>query len=223
MSKSSFGISASFKGLALAVLIGATIVYIANFRPTDAGSWFGKMIAPARAAYPFELTDQNGNRFRLADQRGDVILLNFGFTNCPNICPTSLANLAAVCRQLPDPIRQRVRVVFVSVDERDDIAALKKYIPLFDEKFTGLTGNKETIGTVARAYGAFYRKAESPTKDEEDYLIDHSTNTTLIDPEGNLRLVYSIDQLAKSAEMAGDILQIFGLPRPVASPGEAQP
>lgn len=223
MSKSAFCFSALFKVLALGVIIGATIVYIANFRPTDSGVWFGNNIAPARAAYPFELTDQNGNRFRLADERGNVILLNFGFTNCPNICPTSLAHLAATCRQLPDSIRQRVRVVFVSVDERDDIAVLKKYIPLFDEKFTGLTGDKETIGNVARAYGAFYRKAESATKDDADYLIDHSTNTTLIDPDGNLRLVYSIDQLSKGAEMAGDILQVFGLPRPASSPNGTRP
>ena len=98
MSKSAFCFSALFKVLALGVIIGATIVYIANFRPTDSGVWFGNNIAPARAAYPFELTDQDGNRFRLADQRGNVILLNFGFTNCPNICPTSLAHLAATCR-----------------------------------------------------------------------------------------------------------------------------
>ena len=209
--------------LALGVIIGATIVYIASFRPTDSGVWFGNNIAPARAAYPFELTDQDGNRFRLADQRGNVILLNFGFTNCPNICPTSLARLAATYRQLLDSIRQRVRVVFVSVDERDDIAVLKKYIPLFDQKFTGLTGGKETIGNVARAYGAFYRKAESATKDDADYLIDHSTNTSLIDADGNLRLVYSIDQLSKGAEMAGDILQVFGLPRPASSPNGTRP
>ena len=85
MSKPASRFSALFKALALVVIIGATIVYIANFRPADSGVWFGSHIAPARAAYPFELTDQDGNRFRLADQRGNVILLNFGFTNCPNM------------------------------------------------------------------------------------------------------------------------------------------
>lgn len=201
--------------LALIVLVGAGIFVIAGMESankTDT-TWFGKSLEPLRAAYPFELTDQNGNPFRLQDQRGSLMLLNFGFTCCPNICPASLANLAAARRALPAEVRDRVRVVFVSVDERDDISDLKKYMPMFDEKFTGLTGSPEAIGNTARAYGAFYRKDPKGPQGEEDYLIDHSTSTYLIDPKGNLRLVYKMDQLANAEAVAGDILRVLGLPQ----------
>jgi protein SCO1/2 len=201
--------------LALIVLVGGGIFIIAGMESankTDA-TWFGKSLEPLRASYPFELTDQNGSPFRLQDQRGSLILLNFGFTCCPNICPASLANLAAARRALPAEVRDRVRVVFVSVDERDDISDLKKYMPMFDEKFTGLTGSPEAIGNTARAYGAFYRKDPKGPQGEEDYLIDHSTSTYLIDPKGNLRLVYKMDQLANAEAVAGDIRRMLGLPQ----------
>jgi protein SCO1/2 len=207
--KTKAGFPLSFKVLAVGISVFAAILAIAftNSKPVDNGSWYGKNLTPPREAYSFELTDQNGEKFRLADQRGKVILLYFGFTNCPNICPTSLSNLSAAIRLLPHQARERVNVVFISVDENDDIAALKKYMPLFDEKFTGLTGAKEVIGTIARAYGAFYRKSET----QED-LIDHSTNTCLIDSDGRMRLVYGIDQLPNAAAIASDILRILGMP-----------
>ena len=201
--------------LALIALVGSGIFVIAGMESankTDT-TWFGKSLEPLRAAYPFELTDQNGNPFRLQDQRESLILLNFGFTCCPNICPSSLANLAAARRALPEVVRDRVRVVFVSVDKRDDISDLKKYMPMFDEKFTGLTGSPEAIGNTARAYGAFYRKDPKGPQGEEDHLIDHSTSTYLIDPKGNLRLVYKMDQLANAEAMAGDIRRVLGLPQ----------
>ena len=201
--------------LALAVLVGGAILIIAGMESPkkDDSAWFGKSLEPSRAAYPFELTDQEGKPFRLQDQRGSLVLLNFGFTCCPNICPASLANLAAARRALPEEARDRVRIVFGSVDERDDISDLKKYMPMFDEKFTGLTGRPEAIGNTARAYGAFYRKDPKGPQGEEDYLIDHSSSTYLIDAKGNLRLVYKMEQLADAQAMAGDMLRVLGLPQ----------
>lgn len=201
--------------LALGVLVGGAIWIIAGMESPkkDDAAWFGKSLEPLRTAYSFELTDQNGAPFRLEDQRGSLVLLNFGFTCCPNICPASLANLAAARRALPEEARDRVRVVFVSVDERDDISDLKKYMPMFDEKFTGLTGTPEAIGNTARAYGAFYRKDPKGPQSKEDYLIDHSTSTYLIDPKGNLRLVYKMEQLANAEAVAGDMLRVLGLPQ----------
>ncbi|MEI8293662.1 MAG: SCO family protein [bacterium] len=200
--------------LALIVLVGGAIFVIAGMESpkTPDAAWFGKNLEPLRLAYPFELTDQNGNPFHLADQRGNLILLNFGFTCCPNICPASLANLAAARRALPEEAKNRVRVVFISVDERDDISALKKYMPMFDEKFTGLTGTPEAVGNTARAYGAFYRKDPKGPQGQDDYLIDHSTSTYLIDPDGNLRLVYTKDQLANPTAVASDIRRVLGAP-----------
>ena len=202
------GIPTVIKILLIAGSIGFAIYVIAstNSHPVDNGPWFGKRITPPREAYNFELTDQNGAPFQLKNQRGKLTFLYFGFTNCPNICPTSLANMASAIRLLPPAARDQVSVVFVSVDENDDIAALKKYMPLFDEKFIGLTGSKEKIGTIARAYGAFYRKSDA----QED-LIDHSTNTCVIDPEGRFCLVYGIDQLPNASAIARDISRILGL------------
>lgn len=199
--------------LALAVLVGSAVFVISRMESSgvDGTGWFGKNLEPLRAAHPFELTDQNGNVFRLQDQKGSLVLLNFGFTCCPNICPASLANLAAARRALPEEARHRVRVVFISVDERDDISALQKYMPMFDEKFTGLTGTPEAIGNTARAYGAFYRKDPKGPQGADEYLIDHSTSTYLIDPQGNLRLVYKMDQLADAENVAGDMLRILGV------------
>jgi protein SCO1/2 len=205
---------ALFKALAIGMVIASAIAVIAltNASKATNGSWFGKALDPARKAYDFELTNQDGAPFRLSDEQGSVVMLNFGFTCCPNICPVSLTNLAAMRSSLPPEARKRVKIVFISVDKRDTSESLKKYMKLFDDKFTGLTGDPEKIGNVTRAYGAFFRKDTKGPQDEENYLIDHSTKTYLIDPQGNLRLVYELDQLSNTAALSGDVLRILDLP-----------
>lgn len=173
--------------------------------------WFGQYDADARPAYNFSLTDQNGKPVKLQDLRGNAVLLCFGFTRCPNICPTTLGNLAAVYRKLPPAVQEHVKVVFISVDERDTPASLKDYVPFFNERFIGLTGSPADIGTTARAYGAFFRKADPVGSDKSEYMIDHSTYTHLIDPQGNLRVLYRFEQLPETDRIAEDILRIPGI------------
>lgn len=201
--------------LVFCVLVAAAAIAILLTAPRKPASpYFGQHDPAAPNAYAFRLTDHNGKPWSLDEQRGNVVLLNFGFTRCPNICPTTLANLAAVLRELPPEAQARVRVAFVSVDERDTPETLKNYVPFFNERFIGLTGNSGEIGTVARAYGASFRKAPPAGSDKSDYLIDHSTYTTLIDPEGKSRLLYRFEQMPESKRIAADILRLLGMPGP---------
>ena len=87
-----------------------------------------------------------------------------------------------------------------------------QYVPFFNERFLGLTGPPADIGTTARAYGAFFRKAPAAGSDKDDYLIDHSTYTHLIDPEGNLRVLYRFEQLPETDKIAEDVQRVLGMP-----------
>ena len=186
-----------------------TLIVLFSIAAKSSSPWFGQYDPDAHPAYNFSLTDQSGNPVRLQDLRGQVVLLCFGFTRCPNICPTTLGNLAAVFRKLPPAAQERTRVVFVSVDERDSPASLKEYVSFFNERFIGLTGAPGDIGTTARAYGAFFRKAAAVGSD--DYMIDHSTYTHLIDPDGNLRVLYRFEQLPETDKIAEDIQRVLGM------------
>lgn len=121
----------------------------------------------------------------LADFRGRVVVLYFGYTFCPDICPSSLAMLAAALRQLTAEELDRLQVLFISVDpERDGLGHLKQYARYFHEKMIGLTGSPEAVKEVADRYGAAYRKAMEPSGSA--YTVDHSANLYLINAEGRL-------------------------------------
>lgn len=194
---------------ACAVVAVPTLIVLFSVAAKSSSPWFGQFDPDNHPAYNFSLTDQNGKTVRLQDLRGQVVLLAFGFTRCANICPTTLGNLAAVYRKLPPAAQERTKVVFISVDERDSPESLKEYIPFFNERFVGLTGPPADIGTTARAYGAFFRKADAVGSDKADYMIDHSTYTHLIDPDGNLRVLYRFEQLPETDKIADDVLRVL--------------
>lgn len=194
-----------------AVAIPALVVLF-SVAGRSASPWFGQYDSEARPACDFSLTDQNGNPLHLHDLRGNVVLLSFGFTRCPNICPTTLGNLAAVFRRLSPAAQEKVKVAFVSVDERDTPATLKEYVPFFHDRFIGLTGAPADVGDTARAYGAFFRKAPAVGEDKGDYMIDHSTYTYLVDPDGNLRILYRFDQMPEHERIADDVERALGMP-----------
>lgn len=214
------GNSANFKTL-LGILIGLMVlslgaggwgIYVFRHTQPARAPYFGQFDAHAPAAGDFQLIDHNGAPWKLSDCRGNVVLVNFGFTRCANICPTTLANLAAAYRLLPPAAQSKVRVAFVSLDERDTPDTLKKYVPFFHESFIGLTGKPAEVGAVACAYGTSYRKSPGVSGKADDYMIDHSTFTTLVDPEGRSRILYRFEQLPESQRMANDILRILGMP-----------
>jgi protein SCO1/2 len=121
----------------------------------------------------------------LADFRGKVVAVFFGFTHCPDACPTTLVEMAQVMREL-GPDARRVQVLFVTVDpERDTPAVLKQYVPSFHPEFLGLCGDAEATARVAKEFKVFYQK--QPLKDG-GYSVDHSAGTYFLDAQGRLRL-----------------------------------
>lgn len=126
---------------------------------------------PAPAA-DFTLTDQDGRPFRLSDQRGNVVLLFFGYTNCPDVCPTTLAIWKQVQRAL-SPDADRVRFVFITVDpERDTAERIKDHLAIFSPDFIGLSGTPDELSAIYQAYGIYHEKGEAQGS-AAGYLVTH--------------------------------------------------
>lgn len=148
----------------------------------------GGEIPPPNPAPALVLTDQHGQPFDLADQRGKAVLLFFGYTNCPDICPTTLSDFLAIEDALGDRA-DNVAFVLVTVDPaRDTLERLAQYLDFFDPGFIGLTGNDEQIAQAKQGYGVYSQFQESTSS--LGYLVDHTSALFVIDPDGNYRLVY---------------------------------
>jgi protein SCO1/2 len=155
----------------------------------------------------FRLTDHNGRPRSLADFRGKVVVLFFGYTHCPDVCPTTLADLAQVMRQLGKDA-ERVQVLFVTVDpERDNPELLAQYVPAFHPSFLALHGDAGATARAAEAFDVTYERR--PTS--SGYNMDHSAGTFLIDPQGRVRLIAPYAQRADW--LAGDIRLLLALNR----------
>ncbi|MGW8182966.1 MAG: SCO family protein [Burkholderiales bacterium] len=145
-------------------------------------------ITGAQFGRDFELTDHNGRVRTLADFRGKVVTVFFGFTHCPDVCPTVLAEMAQVMREL-GPDADKVQVLFVTVDpERDTPEVLRRYVPAFYPGFLGLYGDADAIARTAREFKIVYQKQALPGG---GYSVDHSAGTYIYDPRGRLRLYAS--------------------------------
>lgn len=139
----------------------------------------------ARAGGDFMLTDHNGKKFRLAEQRGKVVLLFFGYTSCTEACPVILSRINSVFKQL-GPEREKVLAVFISVDpQRDTVQVLREYVKYFSAHTVALTGKKEEIDAVVKQYGAKYEIEKSDSA--LGYHVSHTTDIHLIDQRGALR------------------------------------
>jgi protein SCO1/2 len=149
-----------------------------SFRATDiTGADFGK---------GFSLLDSSGKPTTLEDFKGKVLVLFFGFTHCPEVCPGTLAELALVKKQLGAD-GNRMQVVFVTLDpERDTPAILKQYVPAFDSSFVGLYGDPEVIARTAKDFKVYYKKLPGATPGT--YTLDHTAAAFVFDPAGRLRL-----------------------------------
>lgn len=143
----------------------------------------GTAVAPGVAiGGPFSLTDHTGAPVTEATYRGRMMLIFFGFTHCPDVCPTELQVMAEALEGLGADAA-RVAPLFITVDpERDTPEALARYVELFDPRIIGLTGTPEEVRAAARAYRVFYAKVQPP--DASDYTMDHSTFLYLMDAEG---------------------------------------
>lgn len=153
----------------------------------EASSGFvGADLTGARLGSDFSLTDSNGHVRTLSQFKGRVVALFFGYTHCPDVCPTTLADLARAIDKLGERGRD-VQVLFVTLDPaRDTPEILGKYVPSFNPGFIGLRGNEDTTRKVAQDFKIFYAKQETGSR--AGYTIDHSAGVYVFDRKGNIRL-----------------------------------
>nr|WP_052135480.1 SCO family protein [Collimonas arenae] len=137
-------------------------------------------------ARDFALTDHTGKPRTLADYKGKVVVVFFGYTQCPDVCPTTMVEMANVLKEM-GPLASKVQVLFVTVDpERDTQELLSKYVPAFDPSFVGLYGDAAATEKVAKEFRVFYQKV--PGKTPGSYSMDHTAGSYVFDPEGHIRL-----------------------------------
>jgi protein SCO1 len=172
-------------GLALALVLGGAW-WLARPEPY---AFHGGELIPPQPAPALDLTDQYGEPFSLADERGKVVMIYFGYATCPDLCPTTLSDFTVVEQEL-GPLADRTEYVLVTVDpERDSPERLAEYLGFFDPEYIGLTGTPEQIAAVQQAWGVTSQRVDYPDS-ATGYLVDHSSLIYLVDPDGNLRVTY---------------------------------
>ena len=190
-----FSWSAIFLGIAM--LAAAPTARASEFRTSDiTGQGYGDTI-PA-------LVDQDARARTREDFKGHVTVLLFGFTHCPDLCPTSLSNLAVVLDQLGED-RDRVQIAFITVDpERDTPEVLRDYMSGFGPNFVGLTGEPVAIRKAAKTFNVFFQKIRLPGG---DYTMDHSAVTYVVDPQARVRLMFTASR--RPEDIAHDIRKLL--------------
>lgn len=172
--------------LALVALLGG--LWFAYFREETYAFNGGEL--PGDPAPDLSLTAQDGEPFTLASQQGKVVLVYFGYTYCPDFCPTTMLDMMQVSDALGEDA-DRIQVVMVSVDpKRDTPEHLTEYLEFYDPGFIGLTGSPEATLDATRGYGVM-AAPQPPPEGSNGYLVDHSTSLFGVDPEGNLALTWA--------------------------------
>lgn len=183
--------------IALAVLVAGC---------ADEG-WHGKNITGLMPELEFTLTDENGDSVTEQVFAGRPVAVYFGFTNCPDICPTTLARLTAATRRLPEPIRENLQLAFVSVDPaRDRPEQLDEYTEAFSDRMLGLTGTQKQLQALTRRYRITYGY-DDPDPDG-NYEVSHSSAIFVFDAELEPRLML-LDSL-EVPQMAEDLTRLLG-------------
>ena len=168
----------------------------------------GTILQTPRATAPFRLIDHRSQPFVPANLRDRWSFVFFGFTHCPDVCPTTLHTFRAMYESLPgqsiDPAQ--VQVVFVSVDpERDSAEKLQQYVPYFHPEFVGVTGTPEATKQFAKNLGVLYVKV--PQQNSDEYSVDHSASVFVFDPQGRMKAVLSPPY--KAAELVSVLKQLL--------------
>lgn len=158
-----------------------------------------------KPAPDFTLTDETGRAFQLSQLKGQWVLLNYGYTSCPDVCPTTLAELSKVKRLLKEEGLE-VQIVFVSVDpERDTVEVMKQYTEHFQAGIKALTGTEQEVAAASEGYGVAYEKEESTSA--VGYLVSHTAYVYLLDPEFNWHITYPFG--ISAAEIANDLIYLM--------------
>jgi protein SCO1/2 len=188
-------------------LVFLCVVAVAVAVALERAQFSGGTLVPGQPATDFALKTPDGAEFRLSRHRGEVVLLSFGYTFCPDVCPTTLAELAQVRARLGEAAK-RVKVAFITVDpERDTPERLRTYTGAFDQTFVGLTGSAAQLAQVREAYRVIAEKQVVPGTSAA-YLFAHSAYTYVIDPEGRLQQLFPFG--VSIEEMVDEIKQLLG-------------
>lgn len=169
-----------------ACLLMATSLALLSACAPDKPQFKSIDITGADYARDFQLADQNGQTRSLADFKGRVVVVFFGFAQCPDVCPSALSELAQIKQQLGKD-GERLQAIFITVDpERDSAEVLKAYMGNFDPGFLALRPTPQQLPELARHFKIFYKKNEGKTADS--YTMDHSAGSYVFDPQGRVRL-----------------------------------
>ena len=172
----------------LILMVGVAVLVFAkpaSFR----GTTFGE---PYPAAPEIVLDRLDGNSFRLSKMRGSVVLLFFGYTSCPDVCPTTLAELKLALAELDEEDAAQVKVLFVTVDpERDTPQRVQEYVDHFNPAFIGLSGSQVDLERIWTVYGVYREIVEGTSA--AGYILNHTARVTLIDQQGNMRVSFGFD------------------------------
>jgi protein SCO1/2 len=173
-------------GILLIVVIVAALSFVFAAPPTFRGTLYAEPFPPAA---DFALTQADGTQFRLSDQKGKVVLLFFGYTSCPDVCPTTLAEMKQVLDKLGETGKD-VQVVFISVDpDRDTSEKMQTYVEHFNPAFIGLSGSLQELEPIWADYSITREAVESDSA--FGTIINHTARVFLVDPQGNMRLTFA--------------------------------
>lgn len=185
-----------------AVVVGVLTGYWTLGRQPASPTTAALLLHPAKALPPFSLEDDSGTPFTRANLQGHWSLLYFGYTHCPDVCPTTLADLTRMTAKLQTlPASQQPHVYFVSVDpKRDKPAVLKDYVQYFDVAFTGVTGTTDNLRALTKPLGVAF--SYEPPDQSGNYGVDHSAAVFMINPHGEETAIYTPPLIAE--RMAAD-------------------
>jgi len=185
----------------LGLLVGLALVAWWGIPRLVPHTFTGTLLQSPSAAHDFTLISHTGQPVSLSDFRGKLVLLYFGYTFCPDVCPATLSEAAKAMDILGEEAED-VQLIMVSVDpERDSPAELADFVAHFDPAFLGVTGTPEEIASIATLFGIYYGKSEGSVA--TGYLIDHTATITVIDREGHVKLIFPFGTAA--ADMAADL------------------
>ena len=187
---------------AFILLFLVAVLVLPNLRPY---TFHGTLIQSSQVSPDFTLTTQNAQKASLSDFRGKLVVLYFGYTFCPDVCPTTLSEVSKAIEQLGNKAED-VQVIMVTVDpERDTPEQIGTYLAHFNPDFIGMTGTQEEIDNTAALYGVFFQKHEGSKA--TGYLVDHTASLMIIDEEGHLKLIFPFGTPA--SDIADDLSHLL--------------
>jgi protein SCO1/2 len=194
----------------IGVLLGFVLIVVIAFPRMRPYSYHGTVLQSTQPAPDFELMAAHGQTVRLSNFRDKLVLLYFGYTFCPDVCPTSLSKLAKAMDILGNQAED-VQVIMISVD-RDTPEILSEYVNFFDPSFIGVTGTPDEIAEVAALYGIYYQAHEGSKA--SGYLVDHTASVIVVDQNGYLTLVYPYttpdqDSYISAEQIAADLANLL--------------